>query len=160
MRFTGLVIATSVVPLALTGCGNSHRLGDGRWYGKLVSVSVAHRTLTFAPACKFRSGRYTAVADRSGVAVPIALRAPLAIYFRPGGNVVAGHGQPVDVAQLAADIAAHPGLPDSPPGWFVTVRAGAAVDVAEDSGITSSDPNDERTFGCVWSPATQAFVRK
>jgi hypothetical protein len=144
-----------------TGCGGgTRRVGDGSWYGKVVKVDVAQRTLTFAPACRFsRSGRWIAVPAPSRVpaAVPLSSRADLEIYYRPKGKGAKGHGQSADLTQLA-DVVRRGHLPASPPGWFVRVRNRVAVSVDEDSGIRSSGKADRRTFACVWSRSTQAFV--
>jgi hypothetical protein len=136
-----LIVLSIILALAATCGGDSRRLADGRWYGKVVGVDVARRAFAFAPACHLdRSGRWTAVRDRSRdpIKAPIARDAALEIYFRPAGNPAAGHQQSVALAPLA-DTAFHGRLPDSPPGWFVTVRDEAVVSVEEDSGIRSSD---------------------
>lgn len=155
-----LPLVALVAPL-VAGCGgHSGRLGDGQWYGKLVSVDVAHQRLTFASACNLNeSGRWMSVTghNRAEVVVALAPHSELEIYFRPSGDAAAGHGQRADLAQLA-DVALRGRLPDFPPGWFVTLRDGAAVSVAEDSGIRSSGKADKRTFACVWSARTRAFV--
>jgi hypothetical protein len=138
----------------------SRRLADGQWYGKLVAVDVGHRKLTFAPACRLSSERWTAVADgsREQFTATVVRHPDLEIYYRPS-NAAAGHVQSADLA-LLADVASHGRFPDSPPGWFVTMRGGAAVSVQEDSGIRSSGEADRRTFACVWSCGTQAFVSR
>jgi hypothetical protein len=144
------------------GCGGgSRRLEDGQWYGKLVTVNVAQRKVTFAPACRFKAPRWSAVPTRGRVRFTVSL-APdpdLAIYVRPSGSAGAGHGQPTNLAQLA-DVVLHGHLPDSPPGWFVTARDGTAVSVHEDSGTRSTGSRDRRTFACVWRRSTQRFVSK
>jgi hypothetical protein len=144
----------------LAGCGGSSpKLGDGRWYGKLISVDVSGRRLDFAPACRFaRSGRWVAGGGEARFTVALAARPDLAIYFRPGGKAAAGHGQGASLGQLGRIAAAGPSR-DLPPGWFVTVRNGTAASVVEDSGIQSSGEADRRTFACVWSKRTQAFVK-
>jgi hypothetical protein len=159
-RRVGGLLSVVLVASLVSGCrGHSRRLGDGQWYGKLIAVNVAHRRLTFAPACSLNeSGRWIVVPASSRVQDTATIAHPdLEIYFRPSGSVVAGHGQGVHLAQLAP-VASHGQRPDFPPGWFVTVRDGAAVSVYEDSGIRSSGEADKRTFACVWSPSTQAFV--
>ena len=140
----------------LGGHGN-RRLSDGSWYGKIVGVRVAQRTLTFAPACRIsESGRWVS-ASHAPSAVALTPRAALAIYYRPDGSAAAGHSQPTDWKDLA-DVAAHGRLPDFPPGWFITLKDRAAASIEEDSGISSSGTADRRRFACVWSRATRAFV--
>lgn len=155
-----LLLVALIAALAPACGGGARRLADGSWYGKIVSVDVAQRTLRFAPACRFsESGRWIAVPDSSRVpaAVRLSTHADLEIYYRPNGNVAEGHGQSADLKQIA-DVALRGRLPDSPPGWFVTVRDRAAVSVEEDSRVRSSGKADRRTFACVWSRSTQAFV--
>jgi hypothetical protein len=151
-----------LVAAVLAACGaHSRGLSDGQYYGKLVSVDIAHRRLNFAPACNLNaSGRWATVAtsSRTPITLDIAAHPDLEIYLRPSGNVATGHVQGADLRQLA-DVAAHGRLPDFPPGWFLTVRNSTAVSVAEDSGIRSSGNADKRTFACVWSDRTQTFVR-
>ena len=110
-------------------------LPDGQWYGQLVSVDVTARTLVFVP-CSSPEGP-------SGSARPITLavspNATFGIYYRPGGSVVAGHSQASDLAGIRDAVAA--GLPDFPPGWFVQVAQGRAVDVEEAGGITQFQPS-------------------
>jgi hypothetical protein len=144
----------------LAGCGGSSgKLGDGQWYGKLVSVDFAARRLDFAPACRVNSSdRWVAGGGERRFTVGLAAHPDLESYFRPGGDVEAGHAQPADMRLLAGTVAAGPNA-DSPPGWFVTVRGGAAVLVAEDSGLRSSGKDDIRNNACVWSKRTQAFVK-
>jgi hypothetical protein len=149
--------------LVVAGCsgGRSRRLADGQWYGKLTAVNVAEGNLTFAPACRFNElGRWIAVAhdSRAPTVIAVSPRADLAIYYRPR-DPARGHGQPADLT-LLADVVLHGRLPTSPPGWFVTVRDGAAVLVEEDSGVRSSGKADKRAFACVWSARTQAFVSR
>jgi hypothetical protein len=118
--------------------------------------------MTFAPACRLsKSGRWIAVpaTSRVPVVVPLSPRADLEIYYRPNGNAAEGHGQSADLKQFA-DVALRGHLPDSPPGWFVTVRDRKAVWVEEDSGVRSSGKADRRTFECVWSRSAQAFVSR
>jgi hypothetical protein len=158
-----LIVLAVVLVLAAPGCGGHSRpLADGEWYGKLSAVNVAHRALSFAPACSLdRSGRWIAVADRSAdpITVGIAPKADLEVYFRPNGETAAGHAQPAGL-RLLADVASHGRNPNSPPGWFVSARDGVAVSVQEDSGIRSSGKADKQTFACVWSASTQAFVNR
>jgi hypothetical protein len=136
LRRTGRLFLVAVILALAAGCGgDSRRLADGQWYGKLVGVHVAHRSLTFAPACRLESARWI------------------------GGSAGADHGQTANLGQLA-NVALLGHLPDFPPGWFVTVRDGVAVSVQEGSGIRSSGRRDRRTFACVWSRSTQAFVSK
>jgi len=123
------------------------------WFGKLVSVDVGHRQLAFIPACKFKSGRFHASASRARIVLSLGAHPELEIYFRPGGNAEAGHGQAADLRELA-DVVIHGRLPDFPPGWFLTVRRGRVVAVEENSGLTSSDPGDKRIFACVWNART------
>jgi hypothetical protein len=153
----------ALVASLATGCGGTPRqLDDGSWYGKVVTVDVEQRTLTFAPACRLgASGRWIAVPAkrRAPVVVPLSRRADLQIYYRPSGNAAEGHSQSADLKRFA-DVARSGRPPDFPPGWFVSVRDGAAVSAEEDSGITSSGKADRRTFACVWSGDTQAFVRR
>lgn len=148
-----------VAAALLAGCGGSSRtLGDGRWYGKLLSVDVAQRRLEFAPACISRAGRWVSGGGEGRFTVGLAAHPALFIYYRPGGKVSAGHGESAGLRQLA-QIAARGRLPDFPPGWFVTVRDGAVASVAEDSGLQSSGEAGRRTNACVWSKRTQAFVK-
>lgn len=144
--------------LLLAGCGgHSRKLGDGQWYGKVVSVDVARRRLKFAPTCNLAAGRWVAVSNRVAMTIPLARHPDLTIYFRPNGSASAGHAQSVGLHRLA-DVVAHGRLPDFPPGWFVTTRGGAAASIAEDSGLRSSGSADKRTFACVWSKQAEAFV--
>jgi hypothetical protein len=105
------------------------------------------------------SGRWVAVSNRARVTLALAGHPDLEIYFRPSGDASAGHGQRADLRHFA-DVVTNGRLPDFPPGWFVTVRGGAAASVAEDSGIRSTGKADKRTFACVWSDETQAFVSR
>jgi hypothetical protein len=159
------LVAALLAALALTGIASGslrasdppRRLSDGGWYGKIVSVNVAQRRLTFAPACRLHIGRWVAVPDRSRAVVSVARRADLAIYFRPGGDAGRGHVQAADLRDVA-DVVLHGRLPDDPPGWFVSVEHRLAVSVEEDSGVRSVGKADRRTFACVWSASTQRFV--
>ena len=153
---TGLAVVTVAL---LAGCGGSLRtLGDGQWYGKLVSVDVAGRRLEFAPACRSRSNRWVAGGGEQRFTVGLAAHPGVFVYYRPNGEVSAGHGQSAGLRQLA-QIAAHGRLPDFPSGWYVTVRRGVVAFVAEDSGLRSSGKSDRRNNACVWSRRTQAFVK-
>jgi len=156
MRTVGVAVLAS----ALTaGCGGGQRkLGNGSWYGKLLSVDVADRKLDFAPACELQSDRWATAGSDERVTVELAAHPSLSIYFRPDGNASEGHVQSSYLRQ-AAGIAAHGPDPDSPPGWFVTVRGGDVTSVAEDSRLQSSDPADRRANACIWSKRTQAFVK-
>jgi len=160
-RRIGRLLSVVLIVSLAAGCGGrSRRLDDGRWYGKIVAVDVAHRRLTFAPACELgESKRWIAVPAGSRVAttVPLSSRADLQIYYRPNGNAAQGRGQSSDLTQVA-EVAVRRHAPDFPPGWFVTVRDRAAASVQEDSGIRSSGKADGRTFACVWSRRTRAFV--
>ncbi len=158
-RVTRFLLVVLIAALA-TGCGGrARRFGDGSWYGKVASVNVTQRTLTFAPACRLNSaGRWIAV-SRVPAAIAVSPRADLEIYYRPNGNAAEGHGQSVDLPQLA-DTARHGRLPDNPPRWYMTVRHHAAVSVEEDSGISSRGKADQRTFACVWSRSTRLFVSR
>lgn len=157
------LLPVALIASVAAGCGgHPRRLDDGSWYGKVVTVDGAQRTLTFAPACRFsKSGRWIAVPATSRVpaAVTVSPRPDLEIYYRPNGNVAEGHLQSADLKQFA-DVARHTHLPDFPPGWFITVRDRAAVSVEEDSGISSSEQADQRTYACVWSRGTRAFVSR
>lgn len=159
MSSTRILALALGIAAVLAGCGGSSpKLGDGQWYGKLVSVDVAKQELEFAPACHLnRSGRWVVGGAEEPFTVGLAAHPSLAVYFRPGGEASQGHGQSADLPQLAR-IAAHGRLPDFPPGWFVTVRGGEVASVVEDSGIQSSGAADRRTFACVWSKRTRAFV--
>jgi hypothetical protein len=155
------LLAFAVTGVASSSPGRSdppRRLRDGIWYGKIVSVNVAQRRLTFAPACRLNDkGRWIAVADRSRTTVSVSRHAALATYYRPNGDASRGHGQEADLRELA-DVARHGRLPDFPQGWFVKTHQRLAVSVEEASGVRSSGTADRRTFACVWSAATQAFV--
>jgi hypothetical protein len=155
------IVLAVVAAALLAGCGGSSpKLGNGRWYGKLISVDASGRRLEFAPACRFaRSGRWVSGGGKARFTVGLSAHPDLAIYFRPGGKVSAGHGQSAGgLGQLGRIAAAGPNR-DFPPGWFVTVRNGAVVSVVEDSGLQSSGKAARRTFACVWSKRTQAFVK-
>jgi hypothetical protein len=156
-RLLLMVLLASVA----AGCGgHSRRLADGDWYGKIVAVDVAHRTVTLAPACRsVQSTGWIDVQARDRVATSVLLsrRADLEVYYRPGGNAARGHGQPSDLTQLA-DVASRHHDPDFPPGWFVTVRDRVGVSVHEDSGVRSAGTAEKRKFACVWSRSTRAFV--
>lgn len=145
-RRIGRLLSVVLIVSLAAGCGGrSRRLDDGRWYGKIVAVDVAHRRLTFAPACELgESKRWIAVPAGSRVATT-------------NGNAAQGRGQSSDLTQVA-EVAVRRHDPDFPPGWFVTVRDRAAASVQEDSGIRSSGKADGRTFACVWSRRTRAFV--
>ncbi len=140
-RLIGLAVVTAAL---LAGCGGSSpKLGDGRWFGKLVSVDVADRRLEFAPACRLsRSGRWVPGGGEARFTTALAAHPDLEIYFRPNGEVSAGHGESAGLRQLA-QIAAHGRLPEFPPGWFVTVRSGAVTSVAEDSSLRSTGKADK-----------------
>ena len=161
-RICRLLLIALVASLA-TGCGgDSRRLGNGSWYGKVVAVNVAQRTLTFVPGCRFsKSKRWNAVpaTSRVPVAVTLSPRADWTIYCRPNGNGAEGHAKSADLKHLA-DAALHGHLPNFPPGWFVTVRDRTAVSLEEDSGIRSPGQADQQTFACVWSRSTRVFVSR
>ncbi len=156
MRTIGLAV---VAVALLAGCGGSSRtLGDGQWYGKLVSVDVAGRRLEFAPACSLiASGRWVARGGEQRFTIGLAPHPRLAVYYRPGGHVSAGYAASAGLRQLAG-VAAHGRLPDFPPGWFVAVRHGVVAALAEDSGLRSSGKALRRDLACVHSDRTQAFV--
>jgi len=157
----GRLALVALVTFVAPSCGgHAQRLADGRWYGKVVAVDVAHRNVTFAPACRFSgAGRWISVPTGRRVAAVAHLStdADLEIYYRPNGNAARGHGQRSGLAQLA-EVALHGDHRDFPPGWFVTVRNRAAVSVQEDSGVRSTGKADRRTFACIWSRSTRAFV--
>lgn len=158
-RLVVLPLAGSLVVVLLAGCGGRTRaLGDGDWYGKLVSVDVARREITFAPACDFADRRWTTAHRDERVVLPLADRPRLMVHFRPGGSAVSGHGQPATL-RLLARVAAHGHLPDFPPGWYVMVRRGKAALVQEDSGLESTGTADRATFACIWSARTKGLVR-
>jgi glycosyltransferase involved in cell wall biosynthesis len=158
-RWSWKVVAALLLAALLAGCGgSSRRLGDGQWYRKLVTVDVAHWRMKFAPACIVRAGRWVAADGREPMTVGVTAHPSLAIYFRPNGDASEGHGQPADMRLLAGAVAEGPDA-DSPPGWFVRVRRGSVVSVAQDSGLRSAGKADKRTFACVWSKRTQAFVK-
>jgi hypothetical protein len=153
------IILALVIAALLAGCGGSSRtLGDGQWYGKLVSVDVSGRRVEFAPACFSTRRRWVARRGEGQFTIGLAEHPSLAIYYRPNGEASAGHGQGADLGQLAR-IAAGGRLPDFPPGWFITVRGGGVASVVEDSGLRSGDPADKRTNVCIWSRQTRAFVK-
>jgi hypothetical protein len=159
----GRLLLVALIALLMTGCGGDpRRLGEGSWYGKVVAVNIAQRTLTFAPACRLsKSGRWIAVpaARHVPAVVRLAEHADLQIYYRPSGNPAEGHGQGAELKEFA-DVALRGRLPHFPPGWFVTVRDDAAVSVEEDSGVRSSGTADRRKFACVWSRSTRRFVSR
>jgi hypothetical protein len=159
MRSVRSLTLAALSTALLAGCGgHARKLGDGQWYGKIESVDVAHRRLDFAPAChRNESGSWGSAPDGARVTIALAGHPNLEIYVRPGGDASAGHEQSADLRRIA-DVVAHGHLPSFPPGWFVAVRGGTPVSVAEDSGVRSSGKPDERTFACVWSRKTQAFV--
>lgn len=162
LRHVGRCFSVALAVSLATACGGeSPGLSDGVWYGKVVAVNVPDRQLTFAPACTFKSGRWIAVpvGRRDQVTATISPHADLAIYFRPNGDAAAGHGQSVGLTQLA-DVALHGRLPRFPPGWSVTVRDRTVVSVEQNSGIRSTGKADKRTFACIWSRSTQAFVSR
>lgn len=148
----------ALVALIATACGGRHpqRLGEGLWYGKFIAINVPQRTTTFASACQFSHGRWIAT-RRDSTATAVSPHADLEIYFRPGGRAAGGHAQSADL-KLLSDVALHRRAPDSPPGWFVRVRDHVAVSISEDSGVHSSGRADQRTFACLWSRSTSAFV--
>jgi hypothetical protein len=158
--WAGRLLSVALLALSAWACGGDdpRRLGDGSWYGKVVTVNVAQRTLRFAPACRLsESDQWVAVpaSDRAPVSVSLSPSADFLIYYRRSGS--AGHGQSADLKQLA-DVALRGRLPEHPPGWFVTVQESDAVTVEGDSGIRSSGEADRRTFACVWSLSTRRFV--
>ena len=160
MSSTGTIGLAVLTAALLAGCGGSSRkLGDGQWYGKLIAVDAADRRLDFAPACaRSPAGRWTRVRDTGRREIVFAAHPQLEIYFRPGGSVEEGHGQFVsNLRELAGDAPGRP--PDFPPGWFVSVQAGAVTAVAENSGLGESTSSWRRTFACVSSPWTRAFVK-
>jgi Tol biopolymer transport system component len=141
-----------------TGAIANGQLSDGSWYGKVVRADVALRALTFAPACRLSAARrWVPATGRAPVKLPLAPIASLAIYYRPNGAIAKGHSQTAGWKQLA-DVAEHGHLPAFPPGWFLTVRHGAAVSIEEDSGIRSAGPAEQRRNACVWSRSTRLFV--
>jgi hypothetical protein len=152
------LLFVALVALISTACGGPHpqRLGEGLWYGKFIAIDAPQRTTTFTPACRFSHGRWVAT-RRDSTATAISPHADLEIYFRPGGRAAGGHAQSADV-KLLSDVALHGRAPDSPPGWFVRVRDHVAVAIWEDSGVHSSGRADQRTFACLWSRSTSAFV--
>lgn len=154
----GRMLLVVLVPVIATGCGGRHpqRLGEGLWYGKFIDMNVPQRMTTFASACRFSDGRWIAT-RRDVSATAVSPHADLEIYVRPGGRAAAGHAQSADL-KLLSDVALHGRPPDSPPGWFVRVRNHVAVSISEDSGVRSSGRVDQRTFACVWSGITHAFV--
>jgi hypothetical protein len=141
------------------GCGGQHeRLADGSWYGKVLRVNVAHRALTFTPACRAsKSGGSFRATRRAPVTITVSPRADIAIYYRPNGDAAAGHSQSADLRGFA-HVALRGHLPDFPPGWFIAVRDGAAVSIEEDSGIRATGGAEQRKYGCVWSRDTRRFV--
>lgn len=141
-----LIVAACVANAAGAAEGD---LSAGAWYGKIVSVNARTRSIVFAPACG-PSG-VVPLAGRVPVVMRIVKNADVEIYYRPGGSVEAGHVQFADLALLKS-IAEHGRLPDFPPGWFVSVKDGAAVSIDEDSGIRRS------AAGCISSASTFAFV--
>jgi hypothetical protein len=152
-----MLLAVSTAAASAEKSSHIPPLTDGRWYGKVVAVDVRSRDLLFEPACVLRSNRWTSV-ERSQRAVHLATGADLVIYFRPGGNAVAGHVQSATLRELMP-VALHGRLPDFPSGWFLTVSHGVGGSLQEDSGARSSGEADQRTFACIWSPQTQVFVR-
>src|ERR671936_245057 len=96
-RIVRQLVLVSFLAALLAGCGGARStiLGDGSWYGKVVSVDVARRTMMFTPACRLSAGRWIAVpaSNRVPKTVALARSADLEIYFRPGGDLAAGHGQ-------------------------------------------------------------------
>ena len=83
---------------------------------------MAPQTLVFVPQCEASSSSFLSpVPFTSGSAeLSIAPEASFDIYFRPGGDVTEGHGQPGDLQDVAGAVSE--GLPDYPPGWFVTIK--------------------------------------
>jgi hypothetical protein len=157
-KSVGWLLVASHIPSLTIGCGgDQRRLGDGSWYGKVVAVNVSKRTLTFAPACRFSKSRRWTATSRVPAAVTLSRRADVEIYYRPNGSPAQGHGQSAELSTFA-DVALHGRSPASPPGWFVTVREGAAMSVEQDSGVTSSGKADRQTFACVWSRSTRRFL--
>jgi hypothetical protein len=156
----GLLLLVALIPSIATACGGRHpqRRGEGFWYGKFIAISIPQRTTTFVPACRFSDGRWIAT-RRDTIETTVSPHADLEIYFRPRGSPAAGHVQSAELKLLSA-VALHGRPPDSPPGWFVKVRNHVAVSVSEDSGVGSSARADQRTFACVWSSSTRAFVSR
>ena len=118
--------------------GTATTLTDGYWYGNITSVNVAPQTLVFVPQCQATSSSFLSpVPFTSGSAeLSIAPDATFDIYYRPGGDVSEGHGQPGDLQDVAGAVSE--GLPDYPPGWYVTIENGVATNVEESSGIGPS----------------------
>lgn len=94
LRRTGRLFLVAVILALAAGCGgDSRRLADGQWYGKLVGVHVAHRSLTFAPrvGSSPRAGSAEALAPTTG-RPPTSGSSPtwpcLATFrtFRPDGS--------------------------------------------------------------------------
>jgi hypothetical protein len=118
----------------VAGCGGTHRLGDGTWYGAVTDVDAAGHDLAFTAACRREPpGGWLAVTSRNRT-LPIAPGARFTIYYRPNGDAAAGHSQPAGL-RLFRQVARHGRAPDFHPGWLVTVKNGAAVSVEEDSGL-------------------------
>ena len=107
------------------------------------------------------AGRWVAVPahDRVPSAAKVAAHPGLGIYFRPGGDVVAGHEQSADLA-LIADVARRGRLPDFPPGWFVTIKNGLVTTVQEDSGLRATGRGEIQRAGCPWTRDAGAFVSR
>jgi hypothetical protein len=147
-----------------TGCGASQPRGlrDGSWYGKLTSISVMHRTLAFAPACRLNElRRWIPVRKRERPPTTLALasRTQIDVYYRPHGAAGAGHGQSADLRRFV-DVVLGPASSAFPPGWFVAVRDHHVVSISEDSGISSSGKADQLRNACIWSRATRLFVSR
>jgi hypothetical protein len=153
----GLCVGVGVGVVELVGA--PRELANGSWYGKIVAVDVADRSLSFSPACEIRRGIWIVVSRRarSPARVTVARDADLAIYYRPSGSLVAGHVQGADL-RLLGDAAIHGRLPDFPPGWYVVVQHDLATAVSEDSGLRSAGTYDRRRAGCTWTRQTAAFV--
>jgi hypothetical protein len=147
-RVIGLAVVTVVL---LAGCGGSSaKLGDGQWYGKLVSVDASGRRVEFEPACHllYASGRWVARGGGARFTLGVATHRILKVYYRPGGKVSAGYAQSADLGQLTR-VVAHGRLPDFLPGWFIAVRGGAVTAVAEDSGLEESSAAAKQKLACV-----------
>src|SRR5204862_3334487 len=93
-------------PRTATSCRNSSAaLWEGRprrpssllWVPPLMlEPEVAHRRVTFAPACRLESARWiVAPADgRVPIMISVTHHPGLAIYVRPSGSADAGDSQP------------------------------------------------------------------
>lgn len=157
-----LALAVSSVMTVTTSCAGAGtaRLGEGEWYGKILSVDSSRRELTFVPLCKpNQKGVWVAVPPRLRIPshARVAARAVLVVFAHVKNPAVLELSQRVSLARIG-EVVLHGRRPTYFPGWWVTVKAGETTVVKENAGITVRGTPWAATYGCIYSPATAAIV--